>query len=100
MSKIEADQYGFSSNPFYWVTKEGKIIAIEDLPNDHLLNILTFLDGWSKKRAEKINEPSGICSWGADDDSGSYEEEVCPEKLLQSIAPYKNLVAEKQKRLL
>jgi len=93
----------------YWTTKDGTKIKIQDLTNDHLINIIKFLRRYaSKKLDEEIDTGySVLASLGGEmaqffceQDLDRLESMTVDDYLSNSFPPYDALLEESFKRKL
>jgi GNAT superfamily N-acetyltransferase len=95
--RIGRDAYGFSENPFFWVTRNGREILIVEMEDEHLARVVNFLRVWAHETSERMFRAAGGYSLDKEtaDDAG---DQVDPEVLLHGIAPYKELINELLRR--
>lgn len=76
-----------------WTTKEGEEIPYKKIKNDHLLNILKWIE---KRAVEGITLQHGGGGWDIDD--MWFEEETLSGKAVENYYDYKGLLKEAEKR--
>lgn len=60
----------------YWTTKDGKVLRITEIPDDHLLNIVNY---FQEPQINGVIDADGIDAWEEDPPEG-YDECVLEAK--------------------